>query len=67
MQFATTWMDLEIVKLSEVSQRKRDIVWYHLYTDSKKIKQMKTFTKHKQTQTRRANLWLPGRDGRWEG
>ena len=28
--------DLEIVILSEVRQRKRNIVWYHLYAESKK-------------------------------
>ena len=25
---AATWMDLEIIKLSEVSQRKTNITWY---------------------------------------
>ena len=30
-----TWMDLEIVILSEVSQRKRNIV-YHLYAQAEK-------------------------------
>ena len=36
MPFATTWMDLEINKLSEVSQRKTNIISYHLYVESKK-------------------------------
>ena len=30
------WMDLEIVILSEVSQRRRNIVWHPLYVESKK-------------------------------
>ena len=34
--FAATWMDLEIIIRSEVSQRKRNIVWYCLYEESKK-------------------------------
>ena len=33
--FAATWMDLEIIILSEVSQTKTSIKWYHLYVDSK--------------------------------
>ena len=36
MQFAATWMDLEIVTLSEINQRRRNIIWYPLYADSKK-------------------------------
>ena len=34
MPFATTWMDLEIITLSEVNQRKTNIMWYHLYVES---------------------------------
>ena len=29
-------MDLEIIMLSEVRQRKTNIIWYHLYVESKK-------------------------------
>ena len=36
MPLAATWMDLEIVLLSEVSQRKRNIILYPLYAESKK-------------------------------
>ena len=35
--FAATWMDLEIVILSEVSQRKRNVICYCLYMESKKM------------------------------
>ena len=33
---AATWLDLEIIILSEVSQRKIKIIWYHLHVESKK-------------------------------
>ena len=36
MPFAATWMDLEIVILSEESERKTNIIWYRLYVESKK-------------------------------
>ena len=35
MAFAAPWMDLETVILSEVSQRRRSIIWHHLYVESK--------------------------------
>ena len=36
MPFSATWMDLEIIILSEVSQTKTNILRYHLYVESKK-------------------------------
>ena len=36
MPFAATWMDLEIIILSEISQRKARTPLYHLYVESKK-------------------------------
>ena len=36
LPFATTWMDPEGIMLSEISQRKTNTVWYHLYVNLKK-------------------------------
>ena len=40
MPLVETWMDLEIIILSEVSQTKTNIICYHLYMESKKVIQM---------------------------
>ena len=37
MTFAATWMDLEIIILSEESQTKTYIIEYHLYVEPKKM------------------------------
>ena len=34
MPFTAIWMDLEIIILSEVSQQKTNIIWYHSYVES---------------------------------
>ena len=36
MPFAAIWMDLEMIILSEVIQRKTNIIRLHLYVESKK-------------------------------
>ena len=54
---AATRMDLEIVTLSEVSRTKTNTTWYHLYVESKKITQMNSFTKHKQTHGLRKQIY----------
>ena len=36
MKFVATWMDLEIIMISEKSMKKTNIVWYHLRVESKK-------------------------------
>ena len=46
MPLAATWIDLEIIILSEVSQTEKD-KWYHLYVDSTKMIQMNLSTKQK--------------------
>ena len=35
MLFVATWTQLEIIMLSEVSQKEKDIVWYHIHVESK--------------------------------
>ena len=48
MPFAATWMDLEIVILSEVkSDRERQIAYDIAYNQSKTMVQMNLFTKQK--------------------
>ena len=45
MPFAATWEDLEIITLSEVSQRKSNIMRYCLYLESLKSLPMNLSTK----------------------
>ena len=57
LPFATTWMNLEDIMLSEISQKKANTAWYHLYVESKK--------KKSQTHRNRVEWSLPGA-GWWE-
>ena len=65
MPLAATWMDLEIIILSEVSQTKKDK--YHiiilLICGIQKMMQMNLFTKQEQTHRLREQTWLPGGRG----
>ena len=48
MPFEATWMKLEILILSEVSQKEKDkYLMIHLYVKSKNMAQMKQFRKWK--------------------
>ena len=49
MSLRATWMDLEIIILSEISQTKTNIICYHLYVESKKMIQINLLTKQKKT------------------
>ena len=57
MPFAATWMDLEIIILSAVSQTKTNIIWYQLYVESKKMIHMNVFTEQKQTYRHRKQTY----------
>ena len=48
MPFSATQIDLEIIILSEVNQRKTNTTWYHIHGKLKMI-QMNLFIKQKQT------------------
>ena len=48
LPFVVAQMDLEDIMLSEISQRKIDTIWFYLYVESQKTKQMNKQT-NKQT------------------
>ena len=35
LPFVSAWMDLEGIMLSEISQRKTNTIWFHVYMESK--------------------------------
>ena len=46
LPFAMTWMDLEVIMLSEIRQRKITTIRFHLYAESKEQREQ---TNQKQT------------------
>ena len=59
MPFAATWMKLEILILSEISPRKTNSIWYHLYVESKTGTDKPIYGTETDSQTWIADLWLP--------
>ena len=55
MPLAATWMDLEIIRLSDVSQTEINTI-FHLYMESKKMIQMILFIKQKLTHRTRKQI-----------
>ena len=60
LPFVTTWMSLESIVLSEISQRKTNTVCPHLYVESKKAKVRET----EQSRAAQGLGWSGGRRGR---
>ena len=50
-------------KWSISDKEKTNIIWYHLYVESKNIIEMNLYTKQKQTHRQKINFWLP--KGKW--
>ena len=59
MPFAATWMDIGVIVLSEVSQRKTNIIWYHLYVECKKSYKLTFYRTETDLPTQKTNSWLP--------
>ena len=53
LPFATTWIDIESIMLSEISQTKTITVCYHLYVESKKYNKLVNITKRNRLVERR--------------
>ena len=61
LPFPATWMDLESIVLSEISQRKANTTWFHLHVESKQ--QSKWINKPKaeiDAKIQKTNWWLQG-------
>ena len=61
MPFATTWMDLVVIIPSEVSQTEteKNIIWYHLYVESKIWHKWIYLQTEIDSQMHRTGLWSP--------
>ena len=68
MPFAATWMDLEIILLSKVSQIEKDKYYMmSLICGIRKIVKMNLFTKQKQTHRHRKEAYSYQRQNLGEG
>ena len=61
-------MDLEGIIVSEISQKKTNTLWYHLYVYSKKYNKLVTITKKEAgSQIQGTNWWSPEGEGSRKG
>lgn len=64
MPFVAIWMDLEIIRPSEVNQKKKDkSPKYHSYVESKYDTNKLIYKKESDSQIQKTNLWSPKRKG----
>ena len=63
LPFATTYMDLENIMLSEIIQIKTNKVWYHLYMESEKIIQTNAYANRNRLTDREKKLVFNKRKG----
>ena len=52
LPFATTWIELQRIVLSEISQTKKNTVWFHLHMEFKKQNKWTNVTKQKLSDTK---------------
>ena len=62
LPFAATRMDPENIILNEVSQRKTNILWYHLHVESKKKKYKWTYLQDRLTDIENKHDYQRGRN-----
>ena len=67
MPLAAIWVDLEIIILSEASQKKINTVWYHLYVKSKNDTNEHIYKTEIDSQIQRRDLEMPRWGGGGEG
>ena len=66
MLFVATWMDLEIIVLSEVRGQKTNTTWYHLYVESR-IRHQWTYYGNRLTKHRKQTYGYQRGRKVWEG
>ena len=60
LPFTATWMELAGIMLNEISQKKTNTIWYHLYVECKKHNKLVNITKKKKKQTQRYREEISG-------
>ena len=67
MLFAATWMQLEILILSEVSQKEKQTLYDITYMWHRNMTQKNLSMKQTDLWTQRIDMWIPRRKGLGEG